>query len=339
MIYSLFFLFVSICLILTAGCTGSESPSPAAEDEENAVVISPDNSVDYSDSSNWISVPAIDKEVDVFYVYPTVSGNETGLMDITNEDERALAEGVFTSQGSVFESNANVYAPYYRQMSTGADMTQTPVATDIKEFKIGAADVEDAFDYYLNNYNEGRPFILAGHSQGTMALMELLKDRFGDDEKLRSQMVAAYLIGYTVTDEDLEKYGLKAAESANDTSVVITYNTQSATSEGGRMLLPGAICINPLNWKTDSTYAPASENLGARFYNDSTGEFLREVANYTGAEINPENGALITEIPEGEVLDLGPHGEGVYHRYDISFWWRNLEENVGERIDAYLMQN
>jgi len=295
--------------------------------------------VNYSDPHNWISVPAIEKDVDVFYVYPTVSANESGIMDITDDGERALAEGVFKAQGNVFESNANVFAPYYRQMAPGGDMSKIPVATDIKEFRIGADDVEDAFDYYLNHLNEGRPFILAGHSQGTTALIELVKKRFGDNEELRSRMVAAYLIGYTVTDDDLKKSGLKAAESASDTGVVITYNTQSATSKGGIMLLPGAHCINPLNWRTDSAYAPASENLGARFYNDSTGEFLREVANYTGAEINPENGALITEIPEGEVLDLGPHGEGVYHRYDISFWWRNLEKNVGERIDAYLSEN
>jgi hypothetical protein len=104
------------------------------------------------------------------------------------------------------------------------------------------------------------------------------------------------------------------------------------------MLMAGAHCINPLNWKTDDTYAPASENMGARFYNDSTGEFLREVENYSDAEINPETGALMTTIPEGEELDIGAYPEGVYHRYDYAFWYRNLEKNVGDRIDAYLNQ-
>ncbi|UUX91937.1 DUF3089 domain-containing protein [Methanoplanus endosymbiosus] len=333
------FVFVGICLILTAGCTGADSQVPAEENEQNAVVISPDNSVDYSDSYNWLSLPAAEKEVDVFYVYPTVSGNSSGSMLITDDVDRALAQGILEAQAGVYQSDANVFAPYYRQMSTGVQMSgDDMLATDTNEFKQGAADVSDAFDYYISNLNEGRPFIIAGHSQGTMALIELIKDRFGDDEELRSRMVAAYLIGYTVTDDDLAKAGLTAAKGADDTGVVVTYNSQSPTSVGGPMLMEGAHCINPLNWKTDSTYAPASENLGARFYNDSTGEFLREVGNYSDAQIDMETMALTTTIPEGENLDTGSYPEGVYHRYDYAFWYRNLEENVGDRIDAYLNQ-
>ena len=340
-VYSLFFVFVSVCLILTAGCVGNDSPAPADEDEKNAEVLPPDNSVDYSDSYNWMSLPAVEKDVDVFYVYPTVSSNVSGSMLITDDVDRALAQGMLEAQASVYEPGANVFAPYYRQMTTGVDMSGLPegsLATDTEEFKQGAADVADAFDYYINNLNEGRPFMIAGHSQGTMALIELIKNRFGDDEELRSRMVAAYLIGYTVTDDDLAKAGLTAAEGANDTGVVITYNTQSPTSVGGPMLMAGAHCINPLNWKTDETYAPASENLGARFYNDSTGEFLREVPDYSDAQIDMETGALTTTIPEGENLDIGSYPEGVYHRYDYAFWYRNLEENVKDRIDAYLNQ-
>ncbi|WP_165077578.1 DUF3089 domain-containing protein, partial [Methanogenium sp. MK-MG] len=185
---------------------------------------------------------------------------------------------------------------------------------------------------------EGRPFIIAGHSQGTMALIELIKNRFGDDEALRNRMVAAYLIGYTVTDVDLKAAGLTAAERADDTGVVVTYNTQSPTSVGGPMLMDGAHCINPLNWKTDDTYAPKSENMGARFYNDSTGVLLREVDNYCDAQINLTTGALTTTIPEGEELDIGAYPEGVYHRYDYAFWYRNLEQNVGDRVWAFSEQ-
>jgi hypothetical protein len=332
------FVFVSVCLILTAGCVGNVNPAPAGESEDNNELLPSDNSVDYSDSYNWLSLPAAEKEVDVFYVYPTVSSNSSGSMLITDDVDRALAQGILEAQASVYEPGANVFAPYYRQMTTGVDMAGCSLATDTEEFKQGAVDVSDAFDYYINYLNEGRPFIIAGHSQGTMALIELIKNRFGDDEELRNRMVAAYLIGYTVTDDDLAKAGLTAAKGANDTGVVITYNTQSPTSVGGPMLMEGAHCINPLNWKTDDTYAPASENIAARFYNDSTGEFLREVPNYSDAQIDLKTGALTTTIPEGENLDIGSYPEGVYHRYDYAFWYRNLEENVKDRIDAYLNQ-
>ena len=148
-------------------------------------------------------------------------------------------------------------------------------------------------------------------------------------------MVVAYLIGYTVTDADLAAANLTAAKGADDTGVVVTYNTQSPTSVGGPMLMEGAHCINPLKWKTDDTYAPATENIGSRFYNDSTGVFMREVDTYCDAQIILATGALTTTIPEGEELDIGSYPEGVYHRYDYAFFYRNLEQNVGDRIQAF----
>lgn len=316
------FFMMAICVALFTGCN----------DGSNGTAY-----VDYDNSSNWISLPAIDKDVDVFYVYPTVSSNESGAMDISDSSERDLAIGIFKAQASVFESSANVFAPYYRQMSTGVDMSGCDLATDTEEFKQGAGDIQDAFEHYIQYLNVDRPFILAGHSQGTMALIELIKIRFGDDEVLRKRLVAAYLIGYTVTDDDLLESGLTAAEKADDVGVVIAYNTQSTTSAGGPMLMAGANCINPLNWKTDSTIADAGQNLGAVFFNDATGAFIKEVDNYCGAQINTDTGALLTTIPQEDqdALEFGPYTEGVYHRYDYAFWYRNLEKNVEDRITAF----
>lgn len=320
--FLLVFFMMPIFLLLFTGCNGNSGDT---------------SYIDYNNSYNWISLPSIDKEVDVFYVYPTVSSNESGAMDINNTSERALAVGIFQAQASVFELNANVFAPYYRQMSTNVDMSGGGLATDTEEFKQGAVDVEDAFDYYIEKFNNDRPFIIAGHSQGTMTLIELIKNRFGNDAELRNRMVAAYLIGYTVTDVDLSTAGLTAAQNATDVGVVITYNTQSTTSAGGPMLMAGANCINPLNWETDSSNADSSQNLGAVFFNDATGEFIKEVVNYCGAQIDTETGALLTTIPkeDQDSLEFGPYTEGVYHRYDYAFWYRNLEKNVEDRIEAF----
>ena len=297
--------------------------------------------LDYSRIENWVSLTygeSVTKAVDVFYVYPTVSSWETGSMDITVESERQLAQGIFKAQASLFQTHANVFAPYYRQMTTNVSLPDDPnaQATDTPEFKAGALDVQAAFDFYIENLNQGRPFIIAGHSQGSMALIELMKNKFGSDASLRDNLVAAYIIGYTVTDEDLQQSGLQCAKGETDTGVVITFNTTSPTSVGGPMLMPGAHCINPLNWKTDDTYAANLKNKGARFYNDQTGVFLREVNQYSDAQINMETGALMTNIPVDEELEIGPYPEGVFHRFDYAMWYRNLEENVSKRIDAYL---
>ena len=309
---------------------------PIMHAQAEAVAGEDNAAPDYVDPDLWITPFSAVHAVDVFYVYPTVSNNESGNMDVTSPEERTLAQGICAAQASVFEGAANLYAPYYRQMSTGAAISDDPnaLATDLPEFKMGAADVKAAFQYYIGHLNQGRPFILAGHSQGTMALIELIKTEFGNNETLGNQLVAAYLIGYTVTDDDLAAAGLTAAQGETDTGVVITYNTQSVTSAGGPMLMEGANCINPLNWMTDGTPAQASENLGAVFFNDSTGEFLREVPAYCGATIDAQTGALTTTI--SEELEIGPYPEGVYHRYDYAFWYRNLQENIRLRIEAYV---
>ncbi|MDD4029564.1 MAG: DUF3089 domain-containing protein [Caldisericia bacterium] len=321
-----FFLVISMAF---TSCT--------AKNQSNELIK---HGVEYNSSYNWIANPdMIEHEVDCFYVYPTVSSNSSGSMDIANEEERLLAQNIFIAQASVFEEDTNLFAPFYRQMTTQVKMPEDNpdfLATDTEEFKQGAKDVQAAFTYYIENENQGRPFILAGHSQGTMALIELIKEQFADDDELRKRLVATYFIGYTVTPEDLAQSHLRAAQSETDTGVVISYNTQSLTSLGGPMLMEGAICINPLTWMTDDKAASEEENLGARFYNDATGEFLREIPSYCGAQINPETNALMVEIPQGEELEIGPYSEGVYHRFDYAMFYRNLQHNVKKRIKSFL---
>jgi hypothetical protein len=56
---------------------------------------------------------------------------------------------------------------------------------------------------------------------------------------------------------------------------------------------------------------------------------------YCGARIDLATGALTTTIPAGENLVIGPYEEGVYHRFDYSFWYRNLQQNIKDRIEAF----
>ena len=88
------------------------------------------------------------------------------------------------------------------------------------------------------------------------------------------------------------------------------------------MLLAGAHCINPLNWKTDTSLVSNTFNKGAVFYDDATGEFIREVPEFCFAKIDPNSKALTTTVVD--TFNIGPYSEGVYHRYDYAFWHRNL---------------
>ena len=300
---------------------------------------------DYTDDSSWVAKPTtISKSVDVFYIYPTIYvGESPENMDISDPKLRANAEGLLTAQAGVYSPYANLFAPFYRQQSAatqsmepnngGKDAFADPL------FQTGYHDVERAFAYYLQELNPDRPFILAGHSQGSMVLIQLLRDHL-KDPALQKRLVAAYPIGYTVKKEDLEKYPwMKLAQGETDTGVIITFNTEGPDAEGSPVLLTDAVAINPLNWKTDGTPAPRTDNIEAVFFNDSTGEVIETIPQFAGARIDTETGALIaTDIQTPEKVDLvnmGRWPKEVYHRYDYAFWYNNLKENVKKRIDAY----
>ena len=241
--------------------------------------------------------------------------------------------GAAQGQAGVYSGAANLFAPYYRQASFACLDPKVDMTLN-NYLRIGADDVHRAFNYYLTFLNQGRPFILAGHSQGSVILLDLLRSRFHDPH-LRKKLVAVYAIGFSVTDKDMKNYPwIKPARRADDTGVVVSWNTQAPGATGSPVLRPGAICINPLNWAIDETPADKSLNLGAVFFEDFTGVIKREVPGYVGARINKKTGALIAEPPEK--LEIGHFPKGVLHKFDYAFWYRNLEKNVGDRIKAYL---
>jgi hypothetical protein len=303
---------------------------------------------EYSDKTAWVSKPnLIDKEVDVFYIYPTIySGKEPANMDIYNSSLREFAEGLLKAQAGVYSPHANLFAPFYRQQTAA---NQSMVANNggknayaDPNFRVGYEDVECAFDYYIENLNEGRPFILAGHSQGSEVLIELLRNRLCRKD-LQKKLVAAYPIGYSLTKKDLENYPwIKLANGETDTGVVITYNTQGPDAGESPVLLTGAVAINPLNWKTDSTPAERNENLGAKFFYDKTGEVIEHISEFCGAYIDTETGALIAtklktvQSDKIDLINLGRWSKEVYHKFDYAFFYENITENVRKRIEAYL---
>ena len=288
----------------------------------------------YENTYYWISSPVKpEKPVDVFYVYPTIFGG-TGEMSMNLSDEllRAKASKVAGEQGGVYTESCNLFAPYYRQMAL--DVLAMSDDTLNKYIAIGYADVKKAFIYYLENLNDGRPFILAGHSQGTMILIELMKELFGKPE-LMQKLVAAYLIGYSVTPDDLGRCPwMKIAENANDIGVIITYNTQSQDAVGSPVLLPGAQCVNPLNWTISQDVASREMNLGAVFFSDA-GAVDSIVPHFTDAWVDGQ-GALVAGIPDPDLYSGGTFPRGVFHKYDYNFFYNNLKQNVENRVHAFL---
>lgn len=294
--------------------------------------------VDYGTSENWAFLPVgqTDKPVDVFYVYPTIfGGNGPENMDIKDEDLRHKSDVQILINSGVFTDIANLFSPYYRQASIDVLWLSQPEADAL--LATGYQDIIDAFEYYMAHYNQGRPFILAGFSQGSMALLNLMEKKF-NNPAWQKQLVAAYLIGYSVTPQDLQKYPwLKMAKGETDSGVIISYNTQLPHSGQSYVLKEGALSINPVNWKTDGTVAPASVHKGAVIFDIVTGEKQAEISRLSDVYLEAETGALVVQVdPAIYNASQAVFPPGVMHMYDYMFFYNNLKENVEKRTASFL---
>lgn len=286
---------------------------------------------DYALAQDWVSRPkAPQKAVDVFWVYPTVYQGKPVVAPIDSAQMRQGAEFSLLVQASVFEDSANIFAPLYRQ--TNLSVVSMDRATRERYFSVGWGDVQKAFAYYLKNLNHGRPFILAGHSQGSEALTELVRENLGRPE-VRAKMVAAYIIGWSITRQDLKDYPfLKICRAAAQTGCIVTYNSVAAGHQAeAPTLLPGAVPVNPLSWSTDDALAPASENLGSVIFDEKGGR--QTFAHFTSAK--NQDGGLVVAPADPSILTGLPFGPGVYHEYDYNLFYMNLKANAAQRIKAF----
>ena len=324
-------------------CAANEdNPAPTTpEGEETA------KATDYSDEDSWLSFPEITKDVDAFYIYSTSyieSSFEEGAPDfapIDNPEMILRALGEYETNASVFEESCNVFVPWYRQIGIkyAAEVTQKTGSLDPALADIPYTDIKAALDYFFEKCNNGRPFIIAAHSQGSAMLRYVLKNYFSEHPDYYKRMVAAYPIGFSITKDDLAAYPyLKFAEGADDTGVIISYNTEGPKNveenANNKVVLPGAISINPLNWKRDETYASAEENLGSLVLNQETG--AREIVDLgVDAQVNLARGVIVTNTT-APVTDMPDYfGPASFHENDYSFFYNNLKDNVAKRIAAY----
>ena len=301
----------------------------------------PADSPDYSVGENWAyaEVEAASKTADVFFVCPTVYGGseDEQNMPLADEDAKASFLGATNMEKGIYDEDARFFAPYYRQ--AGLSVYEMPSDEREDYLSLAYEDVKDAFEYYMDEYNDGQPIILAGFSQGADMCIRLLKDCF-DDPDINELLVACYAIGWSITEEELEEYPhLKFASGADDTGVIISFNSEAENIDDSLTIPKGTktLAINPLNWKTDGTYADKSLNLGACF-TDYDGNITEEIPHLTGAYIDDVRGALkVPDVsPKEYPAGLPIFEDGVYHLYDYQFFYRNLQENVNIRLEAYI---
>ena len=326
-------LFIAVVLCLS---------SFTAFAEEIVMEYSPfDEYVDYSNMyfwSRWNN--GDDKPADLFFVCPTVDMGKEGNYNayITDEKYRESFDGATNMELGIYDDATRVYAPYYRQ----ATFPVYSLSKEEQEKYLSAAyeDVKKAFLYFADQTDATRPLILAGFSQGADMIIRLMKDLF-DEPQYQRRLVAAYPIGWKLTEDEAREYPhLMPAEGETDTGVIVTFNSEDKDITSSLIVGENekTYSINPLKWKTTSEVADKSLNKGACF-TDYSGNIKEEIPNFTGAYIDEERGTLkVTDVkPEdypGKLFD-----DGIYHLYDYQFFFRNLEENVGKRLLAFNEKN
>jgi hypothetical protein len=306
---------------------------------------------DYSDKDNWLKFPKITKDVDAIYIYSTsyiessFEEDAPNFAPLHNIEMMLRAMGEYETNASVFEETCNVFVPLYRQvgMKYAGEVSKKYGSIEAAFDAEPYTDIKAALDYFFEHCNNGRPFIIAGHSQGSAMVKHVLKNYFSEHPDYYQRMVAAYPIGFSITKDELEAHPyLKFAEGESDTGVIISYNTEGPKNveENAKnvVVLPGAMSINPLNWKRDETYAPASMNKGSLVQNAETG--AREFVDLgVDAQVNLARGVIVTNTTAPVTEGADYFGPASFHENDYSFFYNNLKENVAKRIATYKANN
>lgn len=331
-------LVLCVCTIILTG----NHLSVTAEAADIPLFTSP---IDYSKADNWLYDGAYpENEVDVFMVAPTVDTQSFCNAQLTDGYKKRFRYAM-NQQQALYAETAKIYAPYYRQASI--NVYSMNLADREKALSNAYMDVSAAFKYYIENKNNGRPFLLAGFSQGADMCYRLLEEYFGNDHEgsaeLRENLIGVYAIGWSLTQDMVDKYPqIVPATGEFDTGVVISFDCEDGTVTDSFITPAGtkAISINPLNWKTDSTKADRSLNIGTVVQDSKTGAILSVEAAKCGAYIDPNRGTLIvTDIDTADypkVLSVFP--DGSLHLYDNFLFYANLQQNIKDRTNAYLAQ-
>lgn len=314
---------IMLLLVLAAFCSLASAQEP-----------------DYADTCSWAYWRVGEnKAADLFIVCPTVDLGTGGNKNMSLDDNEAKKNfyGALNMERGIYEQHCRMYAPYYRQ-AVLADY-DLPIKEAEPYFNLAYKDVRAAFLYYMQHENNGRPFVLAGFSQGAEMCLWLLKE-FGNTDFVKNNIVACYAIGWRFTPQEAKQYPyIRPAQSADDLGTVIMFNSEAPEVTSSAIVPEGVktFAINPLTWSCGSQKAPKTLNAGACF-TDYSGAVVREVPKLTGCYIDSVRGTLkVTDVDKKEfVPGLPLFSEGVYHIYDYQFFYRNLQQNVNLRINTFV---
>jgi hypothetical protein len=363
----LFAIFILTLLVVAAGFAifqfGDRVLVKSATPAGHYVAPAPTSGPDYTKAENWVAKPGLandpsswrpdglipsasPKGAAVFYIHPTTylqtdrwNGPIGGTAD-SNFRTRLFVQ----SQASALADAGDVWAPRYRQAAFGAFLLKSKDAQ--KALDLAYSDVAKAFDRFVASVPDDKPIILAGHSQGALHLMRLLKERVAGTP-LQARVVAAYVVGWPISETaDLPALGLPPCTSGDQAGCILSWmsfaepanpdlilgNWSGTTGiAGGKGVRRDMLCVNPLTGTAGGAASP-SANSGTLVPTTNL-QSASLIAGQVGARC--QDGLLMLQ---GKIPALGPYvlpGNN-YHVYDYALFWDPIRQDAERRLKSFL---
>lgn len=298
---------------------------------------------DYADLDYWAahpwkwdpsdSIPAplrherIDSLADVFFLHPTTYTGKIKKHNASIDDDYLNAKTDYSSilyQASVFNGQCRIFSPRYRQASIKIFFSKKE-EEQIASFECAYADIKNAFEHYMQFWNNGRPIIIAGHSQGAKFAERLLKDYF-ENKPMYNQLVVAYAWGWSVPKEYFTS--LRMCNDSLQTGCICSWRTlrNDYVPSYLRFENGNSFVTNPLTWTTNDQYASRKLNKGSVLT-----RFNKVYKQTTDARVS--HGFLYVKRPRfpWSFLYLTKN----YHVGDVNLFYMNIRENVKQRINSF----
>jgi len=273
-----------------------------------------------------------DSAADVFFLHPTTFTKRKyrNIHNASIDDDYINAKTDYSSilyQASVFNQQCRVFAPRYRQAHIYNFFKKDKKNADAA-FDLAYEDIKSSFEFYVRTWNNGRPVIIASHSQGSLLAERLLSDFF-ENKPLMNRLVAAYIIGWPVPKEYFTS--LKFCEDSLQTGCICSWRTvrRGFVPYFIRNEKGNSYVTNPLTWTTGNEYAPRNLNKGSVLL-----RFNKIYTKTTDAQVS--NGLLYIRKPKFPWSFL--YFTRNYHVADINLYYMNLRENISRRIAMFSKQ-
>jgi len=323
--------------------------------------------LDYSKNSSWAALPLMKDEadmipegesgidqnnspVDVFFVHPTGYLKGDHWTDPLEEKSATMenTQWMMANQASAYNGCCSVYAPHYRQASIYSYFGTDELRAEVHNFVY--QDVKKSFDYFIENFSNGRPFIIASHSQGTHHSIRLLAEEI-DSSDLYPRMVGAYIIGGMISKDwmsSMENIGV--CESAEQIGCLVHWDTMNVAQINKDMpLYSNNICVNPISWKNEGSLSELQDAKGAV---PVSGEFVLEFSGDDGptdqiftpleaplkkyVQAQCKDGALFASDQTGTRFQTFSGSGGNYHGLDYALFYMDIRENAKLKVLTHL---